>query len=135
MKVVVFPAPFAPIKETISWVSTWSDTCLRTWIFPKKASMFLTLSIALTTTYYQDLEIIYIQTDFHHPLALRRQGLVRDTEHTERHVPLENREVPILQGLPDLRPRQFVPDRSFLSVGHLPDRQKSPLSVTSVSLW
>jgi hypothetical protein len=61
---------------------------------------------------------------------------------------MENREVPILHELPGLQPGGFIRTEALLSVGHpfddlrtvsaverLPDRQKSPLSVSSVSLW
>jgi len=65
----------------------------------------------------------------------REAGLIRGTEHTERDLLMENREVPILHELAGLPSKQFTRDRSLLSVGYLPDRQKDPLSVTSVTLW
>ena len=80
-------------------------------------------------------EIVSIQDDFHRPFAPRRQGLIRDTEHTERNILMENREVPILHELQGLQPGGFIRTEALLSVGQLPDRQKSPFSVPSVPLW
>jgi hypothetical protein len=65
---------------------------------PKPKSYWVVGSLS----YDQKLKRVYIQNDFHHPLAPRRQRLVRDTEHTERNVLMENREVPILHELPGL---------------------------------
>ncbi len=70
--------------------------------------MILLLSLGDAQVRYQEQGIVYIQKGFHHPLATERWRLVRDTEHTERTVLMENREVPILHELPSLRQRQFT---------------------------
>jgi hypothetical protein len=73
---------------------------------------------------------------FHHPLAPKRCGLVRDTEDTEENILMENREVPILHKCSGLR-RQGVlnQQKSFLIWRYLPPNQKKISSVTSESLW
>jgi hypothetical protein len=73
------------------------------------------------TCYYREQEIVYIQDNFHHPFAPRRQGLIRDTEHTEKDVLMENREVPILHELPNL----FETEASFCLSGTSPTDKKA----------